>query len=272
MRCSGGTATTTKRFFALTCRCAGNCFCERGGILISNLEALVNPRLFFLVLSLLLLPAIANAATEPITDFQPLTVHYRETRSNQGAGKAVADWYFARRAGEVEAARGDSAEVWKRDIRGDITLIRVFHQDQKLIQYTSGELRTQSRYPDWVSLNSIFDPRKISALKRVGTVSYLGRPASCYQGKLDSQKVKVVWLDSEALTAKVVRSWRGNSVTLELKELRTVPDANWPQAGLGKAEAYALLDGADLGDMEYDPFVQRVLGRDGDHGGHAHYH
>lgn len=231
------------------------------------------PRYFVFILALLLHTGAASAdtpATGEPSVYQPLAAHYRETRRVVGARKESTDWYFTRQNEQVETARGDYAEVWQRDERGELTLARVFHQDRKLIQYTPGELRTQGRQQDWSALNSIIDPRQLTTLKRVGTVSVLGRPASRYAGKLGGERIEVLWLVKEALAAKLVRSGRDGSVSLELKELRSSPDSRWPQASLARADRYAFLDGADLGDLEYDPFVQRVLEIDSGHGAHAH--
>ena len=232
------------------------------------------PRYLVFILALLLhagaVSADAKSASDPAV-YQPLAAHYQETRRVTGTHKESADWYFTRQNNQVESVRGDNAEVWQRDERGELTLTRVFHHDRKLIQYTPGELRTQGRQKDWSALNTIIDPRRNTALKQVGSVSFLGRPATRYTGKLGEEKIEVVWLTKEALAAKLVRSGRYVSITLELKELRAAPDSSWPQANLAKAEKYAYLDAADLGDMEYDPFIQRVLGVDSGHGAQAHH-
>lgn len=234
----------------------------------------MHPRYFVFILALLLharaVSADAKTTSEPAV-YQPLAAHYRETRRVADARTESAEWYFTRQENHVESARGDYAEVWQRDERGELTLTRVFHRGRKLIQYTPGELRTQGRQQDWSALNSIIDPRQVAALKQVGTVSVLGRPASRYTGKINGERIEVTWLTKEALAAKVVRAGRDGSVSLELKELRSSPDSRWPQTSLARADRYAFLDGADLGDMEYDPFVQRVLGVDGGHGAHAHH-
>lgn len=230
---------------------------------------------YLLPLLALLLPmgavsaAPATAAEEPA--YQPLAAHYQEIRSASEERTEVADWYLTRRDRQVETARGDYAEVWQRDARGELTLTRVFHQDRKVIQYTPGELRTQRRSKDWAGLNGFFDPRQMATLKKVGTEPVLGRPASHYIGKLGKEEIEVVWLDQEALLAKYARSGRDGSIVYELKELRLAPATGWLQDSLNRAEHYAFLDGADLGDMEYDPFVQRVLGLDDEHGSHVHH-
>lgn len=230
-------------------------------------------RYVILFLSLLPYTALSWAdanTTHEATTYQPFAARYQETRRVAGARQESVDWYFTRQNNQVETARSNYAEVWQRDERGELTLTRVFHRDRKLIQYTPGELRTQGRQQDWSVLNSIIDPRQLAALKQAGTVSVLGRPASRYTGKINGEQIEVIWLTKEALAAKLVRAGRDGSVSLELKELRPSPDPQWPQAELAKADEYAFLDGADLGDMEYGPFVQRVLGIDSGHGAHAH--
>ena len=215
------------------------------------------------------------AVPDPASDAMPIAAQYREI-SPVGDGKPrSSDWYLVRRAGEVDIVRGDYAEVWKRDERGEIDLTRVFHDDRKLVAYSGGELRTQRRYPEGSALNTLFDPRHVATLKPDGKLTWLGRSATRYKGTLAGKKAEVVWLDKESLVAKLLRSNARGRTGVELKALHATPDAAWPRTGLDGTDDYALIDGADFGDMEYDPFVQRVTARDGMHGGaggHAHSH
>lgn len=226
-------------------------------------------RYLSLILGLILPGAVAwadNLSRHEAVGYQPLAARYEETRRVNGTDEKLDDWYFARQKGQVESARNNYAEVWQRDERGELTLTRVFQQDRKLIQYTPGELRTQRRTKDWTALNSIIDPRQHAALKQVGTGSILGRTALRYIGEIGQERIELLWLAEEALAAKLTRSGaNGSSITLELKELRAAPNPNWPLASQAKIDQYAALDGADLGDMEYDPFVKRVLAADGGH-------
>ena len=212
-----------------------------------------------------------TAMANETADRQPVAAQYRETRHVTGEDEESADWYLIRQRNQVEIIRGDYAEVWQRDERGELTLSRVFHGDRKLIQYTPGELRTQGRQNDWSVLNTVIDPRLLSALKQVGTAIFLDRPALRYEGKLGGEQIELLWLAEEGLVARLVRSNRDASVALDLKNLLSSPDASWPHSSLARTDGYAHLDGADLGDMEYDPFVQRVLAGDSAHGGHEHY-
>ena len=199
----------------------------------------------------------------PDDSFPPLAAHYTKTLKYRNKTPISSDWYLIRRPDQVETSRDRYSEVWQRDTRGELTLTRVFHQDRKLIHYTTGELRTQHRGKDWDSLNGIVAKLELQKLKRAADITYLGRPATRYIGHFGEEKIEVLWLKAEALAAKYVHTDNDRSLTLELKDLRSNPIAEWPQANPKKIEPYDYIDGADLGDMEYDPFVRRVLASDG---------
>ncbi|MEK6750257.1 MAG: hypothetical protein AABY83_13820 [Pseudomonadota bacterium] len=206
---------------------------------------------------------INAAQINTTTEFTPLAAHYIETLKSRGSAAVSNDWYLVRRANQVETSRNQYSEVWQRDARGELTLTRVFHQDHKLIQYTPGELRTQRREKDWETLNRVVPEQQLTTLKHIADLTYLGRPASRYTGQHGAEKLDVIWLTHEALAAKIVHTNRDQRTTLALKELRPQPATHWPQANPGVIEPYDFIDGADLGDMEYDPFVRRVLDSDG---------
>lgn len=214
----------------------------------------------------------ASATAQQASQFQSLAAHYQHTHHARGERKASSDWYLVRQDNQVATAKGDYAEVWQRDDRGELSLTRIYHQDRKVIQYTTGELRTQGRLKNWEVLNQVLDPGTKEALKKSGHTTFMGRKAARYQGKIGGETVKVIWLEKEAIVARLERSGKGYTDTLELKALREKPLATWPSVDLEKVSDYAYLDGADLGDMEYDPFVQRVLGSDGHHHAAGHDH
>jgi hypothetical protein len=101
----------------------------------------------------------------------------------------------------------------------------------------------------------------------------LKQPAVRYVGRLGSERVEVVWLTRQAIPAKVVRSHRGSTYSLEIKELHAAPEAFVAPASREQIDSYEVLDAADLGDREYELFVQKVLAMDsGRPGGHQHAH
>jgi hypothetical protein len=205
-------------------------------------------------------------------EFAPLAARYKEAHSDGHARPRSAEWYFSRKGNDIEIGRGNYVELWQRDSHGEVSWLRIFHDDRKLISYTQGELRTQGRELPWETLNTIFDAKALlGKLSRVETTSFLGRPATRYQGKVGDKDIEVVWLEAEQVPGRVVhRDQMHTYYQLALEELRAEPANDWPRSNMASTESYELLSGADLGDREYDPFVKKVLAMDGH--GHRHAH
>ena len=209
-------------------------------------------------------------ATQVETVFEPLAARYRESRGDGHGRPHVREWFFVREANRVELGRGPYVELWERDERGEVSWQRIFHDERKLIAYTPGELRTQQRAPAWGVLNTLIDERLLTTLTPVGPARHLGRKATRYRGRVGEEWVEVVWLDAERLPAQVARRDAHHVYRLRLMELLPAPRSTWPRANPERAAEYEQIDGADLGDREYDPFVRKILAVDAVHGGHAH--
>lgn len=209
------------------------------------------------------------AAPEPA--YPPLAARYQELRSDADGHRQASGWHLTRHGQQVEFARGGYVELWERDERGEIAWQRIFHDQRKLIGYTPGELRTQRRVQSWDVLNTVIDANALQQLKRVERTRFQNRMATRYRGTLGKEKVEVLWLEAERLPAEIVRRGKHGAYRLSLRELRAAPAPGWPRADLARAESYEYIDGSDLGDREYEPFVQRVLAMDDANGsGHAH--
>jgi hypothetical protein len=133
-------------------------------------------------------------------------------------------------------------------------------------------LRTENRLPAWNTLNTVIDVRRLATLKVVGHAPVLDRPATHYRGTLGDERIDLVWLEREAIPARITRRSKEATYTLALVELRNTPDPAWPKATPAQASDYQYIDGADLGDMENDPFVARVLAADTPHASHGGHH
>jgi hypothetical protein len=205
-------------------------------------------------------------------EFAPTAARYLEARGDGHAPPRSNEWYFNRNGNQVEFGRaGGYVELWERDERGEVSWQRIFHDDRKLIAYTPGELRAQNRALPWETLNTVLDARQLlRRLRPVGEIQYLDRPATRYTGTMGDKEIEVVWLKAEQLPGRIVRRDRMHIYyQLTLQELRPAPARSWPRSDLTRAEGYEHLDGADLGDREYDPFVRKVLAMDGHRHGHA---
>lgn len=207
-------------------------------------------------------PAIENPAmskTERVTT--PIAAQY-EVRLTDRVGRLLqkSDWYFWREANRIETARSilGLGEIWMRDERGEITLRRVFHPDRRIIEYLPRELKALGMEPSWDALGAVIDPRSLDAGKRIGTTKLPQGRATTYEGVSGGQRVKIWWLDEQQLPAKVERQLENGRFVLALKSLHASAPAAWPRTSEAQLNDYQLIDIADFGDMEYDPFIRKV--------------
>lgn len=209
--------------------------------------------------------AAAIATVTTATALPPLAARYQFQ-----TGKRNSDWYLIRDDNRIviyDAVSGQ-AKLWEKDARGEIEFSRVFAADRRVVEYAPGEIRARGPVPDWNALASIIGPRDLAALRKTGERKVLGRNATVLSGKTAGGKLQVWWLANERLPAMVQHGQGDKAVRLVLRELRPQPASEWNWAAPETLATYARLDAADLGDMEYDPFVRKVLHLDG----HSHSH
>jgi hypothetical protein len=219
----------------------------------------------------LLVACLATVAGPALAadDFALLAAHYLEARGDGHAPARPVDWYLNRQPLQVEIARATYVEIWKKDDRGEVSWQRIFHDDRKRITYSPGDLRAESRALSWPTLNTVLDFEQVLAnLHPVGKMTFLDRPATRYAGKIGNEEIDLIWLDEEKLPGRMLRRGLHLEDSLVLQELRAEPAPDWPSSDPARSSDYEEIDGADLGDREYDPFVRKVQAMDG----HQHAH
>ena len=179
--------------------------------------------------------------------------------------KTQTDWYLWRDANSVETANSLTGQntLWQRSGHNEYNYRRVFHKDQRVVDYTPGEIKTRHAEPDWAKLASVISPFLLEELKRGPSKTLFGQKAVRYNGSVGGQKIDLWWLEQAKIPAQLHMIHGKERMQLDLKELHGSSPANWPRADEEKIAAYGLIDAADFGDMENDPFVARVMQQDG---------
>lgn len=187
-------------------------------------------------------------------------------------GKTHGDWYLSRTARRVESANTGTRqnEVWEQSAPTQYFLTRIFHDDQRIVEYTPGELKTRNVEPDWVQLASVIPAQWLGKLKRSGERQMFGQTATHYRGRIGAESINLWWLEQSRLPATLLRSGPQGRIAMQLKELRAQAPATWPLIDETKIASYGKIDASDFGDMESDPFVARLLQQEGHEHGHAH--
>lgn len=166
-------------------------------------------------------------------------------------------WYFYRDAQRVALLKGNVDEVWYRDAQQRISFERVFHDDARVVDYSTGELATLHVNVDWAALSRFVDTAELAQLKLVSKKGK-GRDAQWHlHGRVGNEQLDVVWLPALELPQRLTRHVPGVlTVRMQLVAKAQSPQPNWPVVGERSAH-YLHLDAADFGDMDDDPVVRK---------------
>lgn len=199
-----------------------------------------------------------------------LTAEFRTIHSSKQKKSAPQIWQLDRQPQRVELffANTQISEIWSRTSKDLWFFEKVFHQDRQILLYSPLDLRVLGVSPEWLSRSLAIEPETLNALGE-------GRPGKPFKGwktllmrgEHQHMHYDVLWLPEIALAAKVkITTAEGISET-EITELWTQADA--PDT-IPDSRGYRLIDYSDVGDMERDPFVQKIQGQIP--GGHDHQH
>lgn len=200
----------------------------------------------------------------PASELSPLAARYAVTiesatpspRQMPGQFQRLT-WYFYRNAQQIALLKGSVDEVWYRDAQNRISFERVFHTDERVVDYSTGELATLHVKVDWSALSCFVDPSELAQLKRVSAKGKGRDERWRLSGKVGQDRITVDWLPALKLPQSLTRHTQGGkTVRMELVAAAANPPPNWPQPGAQSAH-YLHLDAADFGDMGYDPVVRK---------------
>lgn len=178
------------------------------------------------------------------------------------------DWFMDRKKNAISTYNGvnQQGELWTRNQDGEIEHTRLFMKDKKLVEYTSGELKTMNIFPNWSQLASIFSPKDMARLKITGEKIEFGKKVIVLEGEINKVKTLVWWIPELQIPAYVLQKQGNIDSSMLLKEIFTQTPSEWKWANQATLDTFSKIDASDIGDMENDPFVKKLLEMDG----HAH--
>jgi hypothetical protein len=202
---------------------------------------------------------VASAASAMLlpADAPPLAARFAVTVSLEGASARRHVWTFYREPQRIALMKGAIDEVWHRDAQGQISFERVFHDEQRAVDYSAGELATLGVQADWAALASFVDPRSLAALRVVSRSGSGVAERVRLAGTVAGDTLRVEWLPALQLPARLTRTDRSGAVTdIRLVQHAAAPPAGWPVPS-ERSAAYLRLDAADFGDMDYERVVRQ---------------
>lgn len=176
------------------------------------------------------------------------------------------NWRFWRDTNQVTTERPQLGvgELWQRD--GQTIIHRkLYHADRRAIEFQDDDLKMLNSMPAWRKLELLVDSKILEQLQ-AGEVEWSdGYPTREYRGRLAGIDWHVVMRLDLALPALIERHHPHGSERTELLSAHPLNQVPWQPT---PTRGYDVIDFADLGDKESDPFVIRVqsqMGRDHHH-------
>jgi hypothetical protein len=182
--------------------------------------------------------------------------------TNTGTPHRTQDWTFVREPNRIGVSKGNVDELWQRAPNGSVSLQRVFHDVQRVVDYSAGELRSLGIDADWAALSNFSVPR-------------IGGPTTTANANpnANADPSEVAWNADAQLPSRWTHALRrGATARYELIAWHATAPADWTLPGARSAN-YPHIDAADFGDMQYDPAVRKAEAFDvraGWRGAHAH--
>jgi len=203
----------------------------------------------------------------------PITCHYQKQVFVKGQpASSPADWYFWRDVHHTETRDTASrqGDLWERDNRGQLTYTRIFLDEQVTLEYSNVDLLTSGMTPQWSQLRSLVNPEILgSALKRQPVATRSTLALEHYAGILDGLVTDIDWLPQLQLPARIGKKNDQGGFSLQLTTCHPLEQSPWKPGSLEARNRFRALEYTDLGDMESDPQVKRLLTRMGEQ---AHVH
>lgn len=197
-----------------------------------------------------------SAPSAALADWAALVAQYRVTLQAGKQAPRTETWTFWRDSRRIALIKGSEEEVWLREPSG-IRLQRLYHQDHKLVDYSAGELRTMQIDARWLPLGTLIDETLLQRLRKTGGKGGLQR----YIGQLQGEQIELIWDSQQRLPVQLSRRSAKGSTRFERLAVHAEAPMRWPVPSADRSD-YDRIDAADFGDMEYDPFVRKVLAQD----------
>ncbi len=203
----------------------------------------------------------ANAAIAPVA------AQFRTTVIQDG-DRATSEWRYWRSENRVqrEDLGEKTGDLWQRD---GSTLFHtlLFHEDRRGIEFEQADLQITGSATTWEQQAQIVSPDLLEKLKQVKVGWRDAIPYREYAGKVGDVRWRVRMRMDLVLPMLVEQDTAQSSLRIELVEAHALASAPWQPTS---SEGYGVLDFADLGDHERDPFVLRVQAHMGVGHGHDH--
>ncbi len=149
-------------------------------------------------------------------------------------------------------------ELWQPMPNGRLALTRLFLQQQRGIAYEPVDLDMLGKKPDWQTISALATPESLGLSRDTGrkVTSVAGDHCWTEQGYADSaEATRLYWSPELALATRL--EIKARHIHWQAQQVDTRQAS--VQSRFEQWRSYDLVDYADIGDMEADPFVSQLI-------------
>lgn len=201
--------------------------------------------------------ATANIVDLSLTSMPDVAAEFKTTHTDEDGHDVQTVWRGWRDGQQViiEKPQLQVGESWQRDGKS-ITQRRLYHGDRRAIEFQHDDLRILEAPPSWPKIVLLLDSRIPESLTAGAIESSDGYPTREYRGQSADTEWRIVMRTDLALPVLIEHRHGQALERTELLHVYPLTAAPWQPT---PSNGYDVIDFADLGDKEYDPFVAKVL-------------
>lgn len=211
-------------------------------------------------------PTVTEIAFD--ADLPTVAAQYRTEVREHGKTVSTTDWRLWREDNRVERedVRQRTGEIWQRD---GATLFhsQIYHGDKRGIEYQPGDLDLIGASAQWAQQALIVSPELLQKLAVVSERHRDGVTYRRYKGQYADAQWDITLRLDVMLPQSIERKHDKRIERIQLHEVHPLAQAPWQPT---PSRDYGMIDFADLGDHERDPFVIRLQASS--HADVAHQH
>lgn len=205
------------------------------------------------------LTAKEQATEKTACTIEPLMAKYHETQTQANSKKIERDITLVRHGNSVAIHYSDAhiTELWTKLKNNRMVLTRYFNKHQRGISYEPTEMPKELRKSNWDDKFQLLSQHTIEAMTLTKTSDEHCEQQQTRTSKNKHGTITLEWLPKQRLIKTYNATSHGKKSLLQLESVEH--DAQAINQYFATLEGFDTTDYADIGDMESDPFLSKMI-------------
>lgn len=195
-----------------------------------------------------------NTDCQKQSDNLSASYHFERAAAHKTGVSTVGLWRYQGRVAQVSPAQ-NIISIWYKTQESRIKLDRLFTEFNRGIEYQPADYR--GKITDWKTKYQLIPENLLTQLKVKSTSGSGCELVEHRVGEVNGKKHDLYWMPKLKLVKEHTMSDKRSKLHITLKDLSLTE--NKVKAQFDKWDSYKMIDYADVGDTESDPFVAKMI-------------